>query len=275
MRKMDYCYQLFNPSGNVTALILGLEKNGQLRRRAAQKIMEKHPEVEQVGFVSLDKKDPRLMMAGGEFCGNALRAAACYYLAGRTGELSMKVSGAQPHLKAGSSNKGEFYAQIPLVERPEDIVHEGRGFYRVNMPGIVQIVMPLHKEQEKTLSEENVKKRTLEILQQQHLLGTPAAGVMFLVKTERGQRIYPCVRVAALGTLICEQACGSGTMAVGLVEAAKTGRDVDISLLQPSGQVIHAQVLHTGKTLPECRILGSVNGDNRKRWLRDIGLGGR
>ena len=55
MRKMDYCYQLFNPSGNVTALILGLEKNGQLRRRAAQKIMEKHPEVEQVGFVSLDK----------------------------------------------------------------------------------------------------------------------------------------------------------------------------------------------------------------------------
>jgi hypothetical protein len=64
-------------------------------------------------------------------------------------------------------------------------------------------------------------------------------------------------------------------MAVGLVEAAKTGRDVDISLLQPSGQVIHAQVLHTGKTLPECRILGNVNGDNRKRWLRDIGLGGR
>jgi len=86
MIKMDYCYQLFNPSGNVTALILGLEKNGQLRRRAAQKIMEKHPEVEQV-------------------------------------------------------------------------------------------VMPLHKEQEKTLSEENVKKRTLEILQQQHLLGTPAAGM--------------------------------------------------------------------------------------------------
>jgi hypothetical protein len=28
------------------------------------------------------------------------------------------------------------------------------------MAGIVQIVMPLHKEQEKTLSEENVKKRT-------------------------------------------------------------------------------------------------------------------
>jgi hypothetical protein len=64
MIKMDYCYQLFNPSGNVTALILGLEKNGQLRRRATQKIMEIHPEVEQVGFVSLDKKDPRLMMAG-------------------------------------------------------------------------------------------------------------------------------------------------------------------------------------------------------------------
>ena len=105
MIKMDYCYQLFNPSGNVTALILGLEKNGQLRRRAAQKIMEKHPEVEQVGFVSLDKKDPRLMMAGGEFCGNALRAAACYYLAGRAGELSMKVFGAQPHLKAGSRKK--------------------------------------------------------------------------------------------------------------------------------------------------------------------------
>jgi diaminopimelate epimerase len=272
---MDYCYQLFNPSGNVTALILGLEKNGQLRRRAAQKIMEKHPEVEQVGFVSLDKKDPRLMMAGGEFCGNALRAAACYYLAGQAGELSMKVSGAQPHLKAGSSKKGEFYAQIPLVERPEDIVHKGKGFYQVNMPGIVQIVMPLHKEQEKTLSEENVKRRTLEILQQQHLLGTPAAGVMFLVKTAKGRRIYPCVRVAALGTLICEQACGSGTMAVGLVEAVKTGMDVDISLLQPSGQAIHAQVLHTGKKLPECRILGSVNGDNRKRWLRDILLGGR
>ena len=270
MRNMDYRYQIYNPSGNVTALILGLEKNGQLRKRAAQKIMEKHPYVEQVGFVSLDKKDPRLMMAGGEFCGNALRAAACFYLRGKTGELTVKVSGTRQHLKAGSIQKGEFYAHIPADRKPEEIVQKGRNFYRVNMPGIVQIVIPLNKEQEKMHSEEIVKKKTMEILQQQNLLGTPAAGVMFWVRTEKGQRIIPCVRVAALGSLICEQACGSGTMAVGLVEAAECGRDVDISLLQPSGQIIHAQVLHKEKGVAECRILGRVSSDGRQRWLRDV-----
>ena len=38
--------------------------------------MRKHPEVEQVGFVSLDGGFPSLRMAGGEFCGNASMSAA-------------------------------------------------------------------------------------------------------------------------------------------------------------------------------------------------------
>ena len=68
-------YSVFDPTGNITALVRDPVAPLQQPVIAAG-IMRKHPEVEQVGFVSFDGALPALRMAGGEFCGNASMSAA-------------------------------------------------------------------------------------------------------------------------------------------------------------------------------------------------------
>ena len=71
-------YRIFDPTGNITALV---EEAVDVSRQpsVAADIMQKHSNVEQVGFVSLDGDLPALRMAGGEFCGNASMSAAALY----------------------------------------------------------------------------------------------------------------------------------------------------------------------------------------------------
>ena len=75
---MDIKYKIFNPSGNITALVIGDNFTTEQRRIINDEIMSKEKDVEQVGFVSEFEK--KLTMAGGEFCGNATRCAAKFYM---------------------------------------------------------------------------------------------------------------------------------------------------------------------------------------------------
>lgn len=263
---MKYSYQIYSPSGNDTALVLPLEQDAEKRRLVARQIMKMHPQVEQVGF--LDSKEPQLLMAGGEFCGNALRAAASYYLADRAGELQMEVSGTGGHaLTAGRTLSGEVYAQMLGPHSIHELVEARENFFLVRLPGIVQVVMPCHKKQVQGLSLSNIKKQAGTILQALDLLQEPAAGVIFVAKAGGRRQILPCVRVAAVETMICESACGSGTIAVGLAVSFLTGRDVDIPIGQPSGQIIRAQIWRKGEMVTEGRISGQVSTDGRRYSL--------
>ena len=75
---MNIRYSIWDPSGNITALVespIPIER----QRTVASELMVRHPAVEQVGFVSLSPEndaDAALRMAGGEFCGNAGMSAA-------------------------------------------------------------------------------------------------------------------------------------------------------------------------------------------------------
>ena len=174
---MKYSYQIYSPSGNDTALVLPLEQDAQKRRPVARQIMKLHPKVEQVGFLS--SKKPQLLMAGGEFCGNALRAAASFYLADRAGELKMEVSGTGGHaLKAGRTLSGEVYAQMLGPHRIHELVEAREDFFLVRLPGIVQVIMPCHKKQVQGLSPSNIKEQAVRILQVLDLMQEPAAGVI-------------------------------------------------------------------------------------------------
>ena len=64
-------YKLYVPSGNPTALVLRMERNSEKRKEINNEIMNKYDFIEQVGFINMDIKKPELLMAGGEFCGNA------------------------------------------------------------------------------------------------------------------------------------------------------------------------------------------------------------
>ena len=75
---MKYC--IFDPTGNVTALV-ETEVEPPLQPAAAAEIMRRHPGTEQVGFLSDPEPGEKGIhavrrMAGGEFCGNASMCAA-------------------------------------------------------------------------------------------------------------------------------------------------------------------------------------------------------
>ena len=77
--KINYCY--VNPGGNPTVLVL-TKVLLQSQAHVAKRIMLLLPKtLEQVGFIE-PAKDPaarfRLQMMGGEFCGNAARAAGAF-----------------------------------------------------------------------------------------------------------------------------------------------------------------------------------------------------
>ena len=90
-----------DPAGNLTAIVLS-PVAPQARAAVAARMMARCPEgFEQVGFAEADSltgEFPRLCMMGGEFCGNAARAFACYAAGVRgRGEtrLSVAISGAR------------------------------------------------------------------------------------------------------------------------------------------------------------------------------------
>ena len=105
--EIKYC--IFDPTGNITALV-ETEVRPADRAPVASGIMAAHPEVEQVGFVAYNDSACEaadaavsLMMAGGEFCGNATMCAAALY-AERSGmpedgRVIVKVSGASDPLE--------------------------------------------------------------------------------------------------------------------------------------------------------------------------------
>lgn len=130
--EIKYC--IFDPTGNITALV-ETEVRAADRPPVASAIMAAHPEVEQAGFVvfndsrcadasqgdeaarpaqraaadattraAADAPDAAvsLMMAGGEFCGNATMCAAALYAERRgmpaDGAVKVKVSGAEAPL---------------------------------------------------------------------------------------------------------------------------------------------------------------------------------
>ena len=71
-------YNIFDPTKNITILV---ESDIDVKDQPAiaRALMEIHPNVEQVGFLSFDdNKNVKLRMAGGEFCGNATMCAGVY-----------------------------------------------------------------------------------------------------------------------------------------------------------------------------------------------------
>ena len=69
---------IFDPTGNITALVESPVAPEE-QSAVAARIMERFPQVEQVGFVRLPRESAapvELCMAGGEFCGNASMSGA-------------------------------------------------------------------------------------------------------------------------------------------------------------------------------------------------------
>ncbi len=257
-----YCYQIFSPGGNDTALVLGLENDICVRKYINDEIMERFPNIEQVGFLSTNLSEPTLYMAGGEFCGNATRSAAWYYLAGTQGELYLKVSGVNKMLRAGVNEEHQAWTQMPVLHDLHTINEIENGFFLVRMEGINHVVV-MPEESEKFIKIDcDLKEIAKRILEKYQLSVSPAAGVVFLENTDEGLKIHPCVYVLGVDTMFYETACGSGSIAVGLVMALKQRKNIKVSLIQPSLKIITAIVECCGTVVENAFILGEIGTDN-------------
>lgn len=256
MQPKKSSYSVIRPGGNDTALVQGVERDAKRRKLVNDAIMQAQTNVEQVGFVNLDPQDAELMMAGGEFCGNATRSTAWQVLQGEPGEISIKVSGVESRLQAGVDDEGNAWAQMPIYEDADriSVLDDGRAV--VAMEGITHVVM---EDVYPEATPDQLKEIAMNILKELGLAESVAAsGVMFLTPSESGVSMRPVVLVRDIDTLFYETACGSGTTAVGLLEALKQGGSVNIPVIQPTGMPINIAVEFDGERFQRAVISGPL-----------------
>lgn len=253
-------FAVYKPGGNDTGLFEGVIRDVTQRKLIADALMKEYPNVEQVGFVNLDPNNTELMMTGGEFCGNATRSTAYAALKGKPGEVMVRVSGVRNKLRAGVTQNGEAFSQMPIYKEASRITpdSDGSGNMTVEMEGITHYI-DFNTRQIKGLSGEELKAKSREMLREKCIDKGPACGIIFSEKDGSNWKITPVVYVRDADTLYCETACGSGTTALGLTLALKEDKSIkDVPIVQPTGMPIKFSVDFNGKEFGYAQIQGPV-----------------
>ena len=246
-------YSIFDPTGNITALVETDVETGP-QPSVAARIMEQRPEVEQVGFMRFAPRGggPSLRMAGGEFCGNATMSAAALYLIrrsegqgtvppGNEETVRLRVSGvAQPvevRLRAEAADCFRAGVHMPpalgIDDREFSYAALSGKLPVVRMEGISHIVVEPDSVFWALLADRAAAGRA--VRDWCATLSAPCLGLMFLDGEAPRRRLTPLVYVPGSGTVFWESSCASGSTAAGMYLAAKTGASVDLSLQEPGG----------------------------------------
>ena len=204
---------ILRPGGNDTALVQGIDYSPEERKAINDAIMESYTNVEQVGFYdTTDPKKPTLIMAGGEFCGNATRSVALLALKGKEGEVNISVSGVDKPLRAGVDQRGNAWAEMPIRPNTSCSITDN-SLKVVELEGITQVIAGSPKGS----TVEEIKAEGMEILSKLGLTDSvEASGVMFISKDGNGIKTEPVVWVRDIERVFYETACGSGTAAMGI-----------------------------------------------------------
>lgn len=215
---------------------------------------------EQAGTVSLAGRS--LVMAGGEFCVNASRAfGALLSLQARAGSApfltEIHVSGWEgPVRLLVRGNAPQFMVEarlsLPPGTGPVPLAGFPSGAALVHLPGISHLLLPLGEAP----LPQDVRASARAALERAGLLGHAAAGVVWWRARGAGHAMTPVVYVRDAGTLVAENACGSGALALALELAAMSGA-CECALSQPSGSLLHVRVKAPG---PDGRVEAAIDG---------------
>ncbi|MDB4978214.1 MAG: hypothetical protein JWM56_400 [Candidatus Peribacteria bacterium] len=250
-------FVILRPSGNDTCLVYGIIHDEDERKRINDAIMAEYPEVEQVGFVCFGEAGNELMMAGGEFCGNATRSAVALALNGRPGSITMHVSGASRPLNAGIDEKGNSWTEMPILSSL-DAIQPGKNEQEVvvTMEGISHIIVFVDTVE---ADQQVLKQKAMNLIKEYGLDENPAAGVIFTRNEEGIYIIDPIVYVKSIDTLIYESGCGSGTTALAMSLAKQKGQSVEkLEVMQPSGMPIQVSIQLEDNQFTGATIAGPV-----------------
>lgn len=202
--------------------------------------------VEQAGFLigtATEAADSaHFEMAGGEFCGNAARAAALL-LAPQGGTVSFSISGFAGQVEAEVVRRAtDFWVRCRLpgmqaVVQPVRL-DDGSPAALVDLGGIVHIVL----EAAFPTAPDIYRAHHRALCARFNLSSRPAVGVVWCRRTSGSVAIHPLVWVREVDSFFYETSCGSGSIAA----AAVCGTGV---VRQPSGQAIDVILNATGITL--------------------------
>ncbi len=235
MEQKHHLFVISAAGGNATAIRI-LEHalpRAEYEEKGKQLMTETEKSgAEQCGF--LIPSENHFEMAGGEFCGNASRAAAL--LLSRihnVGTISFTVSGFSGKvsgevIQTPDKNKADVRCVFPgmrVSSKELKNVHGHTGTL-VDLGGIVHFVInaPFPK---------NYEEIHRAITKELGLEKRDAVGVVWIQKEEESVMMHPVVWVRAIDTFFYETSCGSGTIAVGKVTGERF-------IVQPSGGTIES-----------------------------------
>jgi len=230
-------YLVSAAGGNTTAI--QLIENSQTREwysSNGNELVNKYDsfEVEQSGF--LIPKDLHFEMAGGEFCGNASRAAAVVFsLLKKESIVDFTVSGFDGivHSTVNKYSDNEYnvesmFNRMNILSKEVKLSNDTQAFL-VDLGGIVHIVI------EGELPS-NYKEVHNEVTSELDLLRKSAVGVVWYTKIEnKPVKIHPIIWVNEVNTFYYETSCGSASIAV----AAVTGIN---EIEQVTGELILTEI---------------------------------
>lgn len=248
---MELRFVKWNPGGNTTILVLDPVPRDLHAEVAVELMNDRSLCAEQVGYLEAPSHPSalaKLQMMGGEFCGNASRCLAAQLARMKEQEgrgstnpndpqtIAIEVSGHKGVLGAKVTTlvprcRWDVEIEMPLPKEIRTGIDGQLGLYSIVVfEGIVHIVL-----WEKSVSDLLVQE-SLSFLKASGLPGE-TWGILFY--NEEQQSMTPVVSVEAVNTLIYEQSCGSGTVAVGAALAEKRKAPIPrLTVRQPGGNLI-------------------------------------
>ena len=261
---MQIKYSIYKPAGNDTAIVYGTNYTEEQKKKINDVIMKKHANIEQVGFISNINKE--LQMAGGEFCGNATRCAAYNFLNGTEGNLEILVN-SEDMVEAGVDCNKMAWCEIPLYKYKNVIQEKDAGIYIVKIKGITLVIIKDFISKKYLNNGYDLKKIGKQIIEKYELKNNSAVGVIFCENEDKVIRIKPVVWVKNIDTLFVETACGSGSIAVCMVEAFSKKQSVVIDIEQPSGLIITSKVSYEKDKFSKAIISGNIENDGQIYYI--------
>ena len=267
---MEINYCIFDPTGNITALV-ETEVDVASQPAVAAEIMREHFDVEQVGFVRMPAKgedpdgaDAYLRMAGGEFCGNATMSSAALFAKrneehfGDIGCVDIKVDGIKRpfsvQLRREDAKCWAAGVMMPPAKSIDELRMTAEDYPAaelgtlpvVRMEGIDHIMIEeqsfyYNLRDNRELAESMI--RTI-----CGVLDSECLGMMFLADGDRERDMTPLVYVPGADTMFWENSCASGSVAVGQYMAAKAGEAVSVALKEPGGTLVVESDPEAGET---------------------------
>ncbi|WP_313811465.1 hypothetical protein [Glutamicibacter sp.] len=251
-----------NPTSNSTVLVTSRHPVQHYQTIAEQLLRVEHLHAEQIGFVLPPESDQahlRLIMAGGEYCVNACMALAALHASARSNvaslDLVLEASGTnEPTSCRVEPTAMGFRCRMgiasPLQIEPYPFPTQHGGSSLVKFHDSVHLVV------EAPAITQTLRRHALATAQR--LAASEAAsviGVMLYNPTENA--IVPLVNVPAVGSMIWEGSCGSGTAALGAFLAARCRQSVSLSVRQPGGS-LHVAASYRAGAVTDLQVTGEV-----------------